>query len=161
MTYLLDTSVFIAVHRQEVEASSAEELWLWMTDLFAQGHVTTISLCLDEMKAPPALVTWVKEQPASEVFVDCSAQVIQRELSEISSWVLASGKPPAHVQDFLSGADPWLIAAARAHGHQVVSQEVRSPNSHRVKIPDVADHFGVPCVRLESMLEDLGWQAGN
>jgi hypothetical protein len=58
---------------------------------------------------------------------------------------------------FLAGADPWLIAYAKTHGHTLVSQEQGAPNSGRsVKIPDMCGAVVVPCMRTVDLLRALG-----
>ena len=43
-------------------------------------------------------------------------------------------------------ADPFVIACAHAHKGTVVTQEKLKPNA--AKIPNVCDHFKVPCIDL-------------
>ena len=58
-------------------------------------------------------------------------------------------------------ADPWLIAAAAAKGYKLITfeQSAGSLNvknkSGRVKIPDVAKHFGVEVHNLYNMMRQL------
>jgi hypothetical protein len=57
-------------------------------------------------------------------------------------------------------ADPWVVAHARiVDGGVVVSDEGRSKNpAKKPKVPDVCDHFGVPCIRFREFLETRDWQ---
>ena len=52
-------------------------------------------------------------------------------------------------------ADPFLIAAAHAHGGTVVTQERPKPNG--AKIPNVCAHFGIACTNFEGFLKAKGW----
>ena len=52
-------------------------------------------------------------------------------------------------------ADPFLIAAAKAYGGTVVTQERWKPNA--AKIPNVCDHFGVGWTNFEGFLKAKGW----
>src|SRR6266436_5208663 len=55
--------------------------------------------------------------------------------------------------DFLSGADPILIACGLAHGYTVVSHEVHVPGQRsKVKIPAVCQALNVSCVTTFEML---------
>ncbi|MFQ5827189.1 MAG: DUF4411 family protein, partial [Dehalococcoidia bacterium] len=56
---------------------------------------------------------------------------------------------------FLSGADPWVIAHAKALGGRVVTFEKPEPISTKPKLPDVAGEFGVKCISLWDMLTEL------
>lgn len=50
-------------------------------------------------------------------------------------------------------ADPWLIAYASVHGFCIVSNEKPAPESQTsVKLPDVANAFGVKVVKLHEVL---------
>lgn len=70
-------------------------------------------------------------------------------------------------------ADPLLIAIAKQHGYQIVTFESKSgqfaygsnyvwnwkqnggPSKHEPKIPDIAEHFGVPCIILLDLEKEL------
>tara|TARA_Y100000310_G_scaffold215357_1_gene216305 strand:+ start:31 stop:288 length:258 start_codon:yes stop_codon:yes gene_type:complete len=62
---------------------------------------------------------------------------------------------PWHIHDFLDSAAPWLIAHAKILGGRVVTFETSAPNSKKVKIPDIAEKFGVNCISLWGMLNEL------
>lgn len=58
-------------------------------------------------------------------------------------------------------ADPWVIAAASAHGYTIVTEEkpsgglsAKTPN-RSAKIPDVAHHFGVKTTDIYEMMRKL------
>lgn len=52
-------------------------------------------------------------------------------------------------------ADPFVIAAARACGGCVVTEERMKPNA--AKIPNVCQHFGVDWTNIEGLLEREDW----
>lgn len=61
-------------------------------------------------------------------------------------------------------ADPFVIACAHAHNATVVTQEgwlhaakVLSPKPNAAKIPNVCSHFNIPCLNLETFMENEGW----
>ncbi|MGZ5456311.1 MAG: DUF4411 family protein [Thermoanaerobaculia bacterium] len=53
-------------------------------------------------------------------------------------------------------ADPFVIAAAKVLGGTVVSEETKKPNAAR--IPNVCEHFGIPCLSVEGFLAAKGWR---
>jgi hypothetical protein len=53
-------------------------------------------------------------------------------------------------------ADPWFIARARVLGGCVVTEEKLKPNA--AKIPNVCEHFRVPCTNVEGFLTQNGWR---
>ena len=81
---------------------------------------------------------------------------VQKALQEIADY--ANSRYPAHqAAHFLDGADPWIIAQAKAHGGVVVTFEARAPQGNKPKIPDVCDHFAVESRNLWSVLRELGF----
>lgn len=83
--------------------------------------------------------------------VDCYQEVVE--------WVALGREPKyqdAAVTEFLDEADSWLVASAYRYGATIVTNEVSAPNSlKRVKIPDVAVQFGVPCISALEFLQRL------
>ena len=60
-------------------------------------------------------------------------------------------------QVFLSKADPWIIAAAKAWGDTVETfEKMPGSNSTKVKIPDICKRMGVPCINLYEMMRKIG-----
>ena len=53
-------------------------------------------------------------------------------------------------------ADPFLIACAKVYSGTVVTEEKNKPNA--AKIPNVCEHFNIPCTDLEGF---MGLQAWN
>ena len=52
-------------------------------------------------------------------------------------------------------ADPFVIACAKIKGGTVVTEEQSKPNA--AKIPNVCQHFNVPCINLEGFMQQQGW----
>jgi len=85
------------------------------------------------------------------------APSVQASFTEIADYVRATYQA-VHVQTFLRGADPWVIAHARDESGRVVTLEVReapTKSVKRAKIPDVCDHFGIECLTPYEMLRRL------
>ena len=53
-------------------------------------------------------------------------------------------------------ADPFLIACAKICGGTVITQESRKDGAAR--IPNVCEHFNVPCSNLEGFLAEKDWK---
>ncbi len=53
-------------------------------------------------------------------------------------------------------ADPFVIAKAAVAERTVVTMEQRQPNA--VKIPNICEHFGIPCMTLEDFMETEDWE---
>jgi hypothetical protein len=52
-------------------------------------------------------------------------------------------------------ADPFVIACAKVRGGTVVTEERLKPQA--AKIPNVCQHFSVPCTDLETFMQQQGW----
>ena len=59
---------------------------------------------------------------------------------------------PVAVSTFLQVADYYLVAQARAGGHTVVTHEVPSASTRRIKIPDARIGLGTKCMTPYEML---------
>jgi hypothetical protein len=53
-------------------------------------------------------------------------------------------------------ADPFVIAKAAAAECTVVTMEQLRP--HAARIPNICEHFGIPCMTLEDFMEAEGWE---
>jgi hypothetical protein len=53
-------------------------------------------------------------------------------------------------------ADAFIVARAFAIGGSVVTAERFKPNA--VKLPNICDHFKIPCLDLERFMEEEGWE---
>jgi hypothetical protein len=76
-------------------------------------------------------------------------------MGNISAWVCDDEQQyrDSAQRDFLSGADPFLVAYAQAHNHIVVSHEIDVKGERRkIKIPAVCRAFNVPYIRTFEML---------
>jgi len=60
-----------------------------------------------------------------------------------------------HIQQGMPVADPFLVAYAKVHGATVVTEERYRPNA--AKIPNMCDHFGIPCKTLLGFMTDEDW----
>ena len=59
---------------------------------------------------------------------------------------------PAAVNTFLLVADYYLVAHALAHGHTVVTHEIASTSTKKIKIPDACISLGIKVVTPYEML---------
>jgi hypothetical protein len=52
--------------------------------------------------------------------------------------------------------DPFVIAKAAVDGRTVVTMEALKPQA--AKIPNICQHFNVPCLSLEEFMIKEGWE---
>lgn len=73
-------------------------------------------------------------------------------LRAAASWANGAGYDQAAVSIFLQAADYYLVSQAYAHGHIVVTHEVPSSSTKKLRIPDACIGVGVKCVTPFQML---------
>jgi hypothetical protein len=99
------------------------------------------------------LETWAKNHPdffrdptPAELAFITQIYSVPHFLNSISQQKLLKGGP---------FADPFVIAKAHEEHGTVVTQERLMPNA--AKIPNICDHFKIPCVNLQEFLKAQNW----
>jgi uncharacterized protein DUF4411 len=151
MPYLLDANVFIQAKNLHYGLDFCPAFWDWLIDRNAAGTVFSIEKVGDEIAAVgDALATWAAAR-GPDFFVRPDAPVIP-SLGVVSTWAAGQRYEPAAVNTFLQVADYYLVAHALAHAHTVVTHEVASPSTKKIKIPDACIGLGVKCMTPYEML---------
>lgn len=156
MTYLLDANSYIQAKSLHYRLHVVPAFWDWLDQQFGSGQVGSIRSVYDELvPGDDELSDWVKQR--REQFLPVDDETTQRVFAEIADHIaLHSTYREPHISTFLGGADPWLVAKAKMLGAQVVTHESRvGPGSKRVKVPNVCDHFAVPCLDTFDLLDTL------
>lgn len=65
---------------------------------------------------------------------------------------MAQDYDQAAVSTFLQVADYYLVAHALAHGHTVVTHEIASASTKKIKIPNACIGLGIKCMTPFEML---------
>jgi hypothetical protein len=73
-------------------------------------------------------------------------------LGQVSAWATSTGYDATAVNTFLQVADYYLVAHALAHGHIVVTHEIASPSTKRIKIPNACIGLNIRCITPFEML---------
>lgn len=151
MAYLLDANVFIQAKNLQYSFDFCPAFWDWLVQAHGNGRVRSVRQVGDELEAgADELATWAEAQ-GDGFFVPTDAAVLAAAPT-VSAWVLQQGFEPAAVNTFLQVADFWLVSAALAGHHVVVTHEVASPTLRRIKIPNVCVGLGVEFVSPYQML---------
>lgn len=155
--FWLDSSVLIEAHARYYAMDIAPPFWAFLDAQAAAGRVQAPLQTFQELvDYGYRLSDWVMARNAT-VFVEPDQQV-QQSLTQIADYVIATYEP-YRARQFLNGADPWLIAHAKAHGGKVVTKEIQAgPGGLTPKIPNVCAEFDVPLVRTWDMLRPLGFR---
>jgi len=70
----------------------------------------------------------------------------------VSAWATAQRYEPSAISTFLAVADYYLVAHALAGGHTVVTHEVPSASTKKIKIPDACIGLHIKCLTPYEML---------
>lgn len=164
MEYCLDTSVYIQAHRTYYAFDLAPGFWIALKQ-HAENKILTspISVYTELISGNDDLAIWAKDNK-KVLFVEPDDPVIEA-LRQIANFCNSRYEDAHWVREFLSGADPWVIAQAKAHSLTVVTMEGNkgseevNPNSKRfrgkLKIPNLCAHFGVKFISTFELVRTL------
>lgn len=157
MKYLLDANTFIEAKNRYYNMTVCPAYWLWILQKFIAQDVASISMVGDELrKGDDELAAWAKDN--SELFINVHDEDTQTCFAKVANLVIDnSGEmKPGAAEEFLSGADPWLIAKAMATGATVVTLESYNPErKKKFLIPNVCEAFEVGWMNTFDMLYKL------
>ncbi len=130
-------------------------LWEKFDTLVSSGELVSVREVFNEIGASDdGLGGWAKEQK-NTLFAEPTVDEF-RFVTEIFK--------VTHFQDMirrkerLKGkpvADPFVIARAKVLGACVVTEEKHTKNA--AKIPNVCEHFSIPCMKLEGFMKEEKW----
>jgi len=154
MRYLLDANTFVEAKNRYYNMTVCPAYWEWILQKYGSNDVASISMIGDELKrGDDELASWVRSHPALFEAVDdestqaCLVKVVEFVASEAHRMKVGA------VEDFLSGADPWLIAQAMATNATVVTHERHHADVvKKFLIPNVCDVFGVAWMNTFDLL---------
>jgi hypothetical protein len=151
MAYLLDANVFIQAKNLHYGLDFCPAFWDWLIAGNAAKRVFSIERVGDEIDAgADDLAAWAAQRGPGFFLKPDPAML--PALGSVSAWATAQGYEAAAVNTFLQVADYYLVAHALAHGHTVVTHEIASTSTKRIKIPDACIGLGVKCVTPFEML---------
>ena len=157
MKYLLDANTLIEAKNRYYQMSICPGYWDWVLQAHQAGEVASIHSVRDELRrGNDELAQWAKDQ--APLFLDESDQATQAAFADVAQHV-ANAAPQMKagaMDEFLSGADPWLIAKAITMNATVVTHEqLNLVTRRKFLIPNVCQHFGVPWVDTFQVLGAL------
>lgn len=151
LLYSFDTSVMINGRRDLLPPDLFPTLWTKIEGMIAAGAIRAVDVVRDELgRKDDATTKWATNQADLFLPLDEDIQVATRE-------VLAEHRKLVGKGGQRNLADSFVIGLARARGGIVVTQETRTNNLERPRIPDVCEAMGVRCVDLVGFIRDQGW----
>lgn len=151
MTYLIDSDVFMQAKNLHYGFDFCPGFWDWIVKANKAGTVFSIEKVGDEIMAgQDDLATWANQRGATFFLKPDSA--LLSALGKVSTWASGEKYEPAAVNTFLAVADYYLVGYALAHKHVVITHEIPSTSTKRIKIPDACIGLGVKCMSPFEML---------
>ena len=149
--YLLDANVFIQAKNLHYGFDFCPAFWAWLVENNAAGKVASIEKVADELYAGEDELSAWAEQRGKAFFLPADTGVVPA-LGTVSAWASGQRYEPAAIATFLQVADYWLIAHAKAHDWTVVTHEVPSDSTRKIKIPNACIGLGLHCISPYEML---------
>ncbi|WKC45234.1 DUF4411 family protein [Pseudomonas veronii] len=157
MKHLLDSNTLIEAKNRYYGMTICPGYWAWILQQHQALEIASIVPVRDELaKGNDDLTQWVKSN--AQLFEDTSDERTQVAFGYIVAKI-AEQAPLMKVgalEEFLEGADPWLIAKAMTTGAVVVTHEVYNPDIKRkYTIPNVCSLVGVSYMNTFELLGKL------
>jgi hypothetical protein len=151
MTYLLDANIFIQAKNLHYGLDFCPAFWDWLIVNNDSQRLFSIEKVGDEIEAgEDELSDWAAQRGAG-FFLKPDATMLP-VLGTVSNWATGQNYEPAAVNTFLQVADYYLVAHALAHGYVVVTHEIASPSTKKIKIPNVCIGLGIKFMTPYEML---------
>ncbi len=159
MIFFLDTNIFVEGKKHSYAPDICLAFWEWLCEEGSDGNIRSISNVLEEIDVGcDDLQKWARKMLPADFFIktDKDNEVVE-ERRRMQDALVSSGEwDGSKLQSFLSGADLWLIATAKVKGGCVVTNEYVNPKQRRIKIPLVAQKFGVLCCTIYDVMRSMG-----
>ncbi|WP_166362013.1 DUF4411 family protein [Pseudomonas akapageensis] len=157
MKHLLDANTLIEAKNRYYGMTICPGFWSWLLLQNQALELASIISVKDELtRGKDDLAEWAKDN--ATLFHDISDDSTQAAFGQIVAAIAEqSGRMKVGALDeFLAGADPWLIAKAMTTGATVVTHEVLNREVKRkFIIPNVCEMFGVPYMNTFELLNKL------
>ena len=154
MKYVFDSDSLIDLFRHYYP-ERFPTLWEKFDILVSGEELISVREVFNEIgSSEDSLGIWAKEQK-NILFLESTVEELRfvAEIFQVQHFQAMIRK-----QERLKGkpvADPFVIARAKITGACVVTQEKSTENA--AKIPNVCDHFGIPCINLEGFMKKESW----
>ena len=151
MTYVLDANVFMSAHRLHYGLDFCPAFWDWLIVQNAARQVFSIEKVEDEIGAgDDALAEWAAQRGAG-FFLRPDASTFP-SLAGVSTWATGQSYEQSAIATFLQVADYYIVAQALSGRHTIVTHEVPSASTRKIKIPDACIGLGIKCMTPYEML---------
>ena len=151
MAYLLDADVFIRAKNLHYGFDFCPAFWEWLVAHNAAGALFSVEkVGVEVLAIEDELSQWADTLPTG-FFLPPDAAVLA-SLATVGAWAGEQSYAAAAVSTFLQVADYYLVPHAHAGQHTVVTHEVPSASTRKIKIPNACIGLGVKCMTPYEML---------
>jgi Domain of unknown function (DUF4411) len=151
MAYLLDADVFIRAKNLHYGFDFCPAFWEWLVAQNNAGKLFSVEKVGDEVLAVEDELSEWAGKLGPGFFLPPDAKVLV-SMAAVSAWVQAQQYEASAISTFLQIGDYYLVAHAHAGQHTVVTHEVPSTSTRKIKIPDACIGLGVKCMTPYEML---------
>ncbi len=154
MKYVLDSDSLIDLFKHYYP-ERFPTLWKKFHALVSEGSLISAREVFNEIGSrEDSLASWAKKQKNTS-FLESTVEELKfvAEIFQVQHF-----QAMIRTKERLKGkpvADPFVIAKAKIVNACVVTEEKKTDNA--AKIPNVCDHFGIPCINLEGFMEKENW----
>lgn len=157
MIYLLDANTLIEAKNRYYHMAICPGYWQWLQQKSQSGEVASIDSVANELlRGNDELAEWVAGH--QNLFLPVSDAPTQHAFGTIAAHVAAESvrMKPGAMEEFLAGADPWLVAKAMTTGATVVTHEAFNlETKKKFLIPNLCRHFNVRWMDTFQLLHAL------
>jgi hypothetical protein len=150
LVYSVDSSALIHAYRRIYRPKNFGFVWVGFDKLIAEGRFkSSIEVYNELQKKDDELFAWCKERKET-MFVD-----IDDATQEIVAKIMAAHPKLVDTAKGKSGADPFVIALAKAANPQMMVVTEEYPGKER--IPDVCDAQKIDHCGIADLIEKEEW----
>lgn len=165
MDYCLDTSVFTQAHRSYYAFDIAPPFWNALVTLGENQVIMSPYAVYRELMDgdDDELRKWTKDHH-KVLFIESDSKV-NEAYRQVVEFANRRYRDQHWIREFLKGADPWVVAQAKAHSLTVVTMEgVKQAENidkssgrfvGKIKIPNMCGHFGIKSISTYELLRTL------
>ena len=151
MSYILDANVFIQAKNLHYGFDFCPAFWDWLIENNRTNKVFSIEKVGYEIEAgDDYLASWAGKQGLN-FFLKPDAQTAEK-FANVSAWATTQQYEPAAINTFLQVADYYLVCHALAHGFTIVTHEVPTNSTKKIKIPNACVGLGIKFMSPYEML---------
>ncbi len=148
--YSFDTSAIIGAWRRRFPPDIVPSFWERLDELIEDGSVRSIQEVRSELeRKDDDVFRWAKDRDS--LFVPVTKDVIESARHVMRQF------PALVSQNGRSAADPFVIALARLHGANVVTDEKPATKRGHVAIPNACQGLSVVCHDIFDFVRAERW----